>query len=156
MKANVVKLDNITTITFDSNNLIIFEDDEVFARADVLDRIAGQADQTHLSISELPSMRLPDRAGSVFAYPWLRLLEEHWKLVQSFRRILAQYFSRPYNILSFLQIHKFNQPWSIGWDPQEQLKRLVAHATINDIYVTPPGSEQLLVKERSIFVCSRF
>ena len=69
MKANVVKLDNITTITFDSSNLIIFEDDEAFAQADVLDRIAGQADQTHLSISELPSMPLPVRAGSVCACP---------------------------------------------------------------------------------------
>lgn len=155
MKAKVVKPDNITTITFDSSHLIILEDDEVFAGDDVLGSIASQADQTRLSISK-SSMPSPVRAGSVCACPWLRLLNEHWKLVQSFRRILAQYFPRPYDILSSLQIHKFNQPRSIGWDPQGQPKRLVAHATINDIYVTPPGGEKLLVKERSMFVCSRF
>lgn len=31
MKANVVKLDNITTIIFDRSNFIILEDNEVFA-----------------------------------------------------------------------------------------------------------------------------
>lgn len=51
MKANVIKFDNITTITFDRSNLIILEDNKVFIQANVLDKIADQADQTHLSIS---------------------------------------------------------------------------------------------------------
>lgn len=68
MKANVVKLDNIMNIIFDSSNLIIFEDDKVFAQADVLDRIAGQADQTHLSISKLSSIFFLVCAGSVCVY----------------------------------------------------------------------------------------
>lgn len=153
MKANVVKPDNIKNTTFDSGHLIILEDDEAFGEDDVLESIAGQADQTHVSISKLPSIPSSVRAGSVCAYPWMSLLKEYWKLVQGFRRMLAQYSPRPYDILSLLQIHKFNQPRSIGWDPQGHPKRLVAHATIHNIYVTPPGGEKLLVKERSMFVC---
>lgn len=67
MKAKVVKPNNIITITFNSSHLIIFKDDKIFTGDDVFGSIAGQADQTRLSISKLPSMPSLVHAGSVYA-----------------------------------------------------------------------------------------
>jgi hypothetical protein len=78
-------------------------------------------------------------------------LSESLDIAQNFRRMLGQYFSGRYEILSGLQIHKFNQTRSIEWDPQGQ-QRLVAHCVLDDIYVTPPGGGKVLAKARSMFV----
>jgi hypothetical protein len=69
--------------------------------------------------------------------------------------MLGQYYSGRYDILSGLQIHKFSETRSIEWDPQGQ-QRLVAHYVLNDIYVTPPDGEKVLVKRASMFVCSNY
>ena len=69
--------------------------------------------------------------------------------------MLARYDSGRYEILSGLQIHKFSETRSIPWDPEGQ-QRLVAHYVLNDICVTPPGGEKVVVKRASMFVCSKF
>ena len=64
-------------------------------------------------------------------------------------------FSGRYEILSGLQIYKFSETRSIEWDPEGQ-QRLVAHYVLNDISVTLPGGEKVVVKRASMFVCSKF
>jgi len=66
--------------------------------------------------------------------------------------MLGRYYSGRYDILSGLQIHKFSETRSIEWDPQGQ-QRLVAHYVLNDIYVTPPGGEKVLVRRASTIFC---
>jgi len=110
------------------------QDDRDFGDEGVLTSIAAQDDQTRPTIPSLPSVPFPVRDKS------------------NFRLMLRRYYSDRYEILSRLQIYKFSDTRSIEWDPQGQ-HRLVAHCVLNDIYVTPPGGEKLLVKRASIIFC---
>ena len=97
------------------------------------------------------SMKTPERAGfRNMAGCYLFLL-----ICPTPRLMLGRYYSGRYDILSGLQIHKFSETRSIEWDPQGQ-QRLVAHYVLNDICVTPPGGEKVLVKRASMFICSNY
>jgi len=134
MKATIVEPGDIATVSFVSSALIILQDDGDFGDESVLNSIAAQDDQTRPTIPSLPSIPFPVRDKS------------------NFRLMLGRYYSGRYDILSGLQIHKFSETRSIEWDPQGQ-QRLVAHYVLNDIYVTPPGGEKVLVRRASTIFC---
>jgi hypothetical protein len=65
MEAKIIKPDDIAAIAFDSNTLIILEDDEAFGSPSVLQRIATEADRASPNILSLPISPFPIRENSV-------------------------------------------------------------------------------------------
>jgi hypothetical protein len=132
MKATLFKPSQLSTIHFESSTLVIFTDDIALGDGPLLQAILCERNQALLNIPDLPSVPYLLTEGS------------------NFRRLIERYYPGPFEILSGLQVHKFNKNLSIKWDPEGQ-NRLVAHVMLDDIYVTPPGGERVLVPSKSMY-----